>query len=251
MRKIVPFILLIICATMISAENKIKISETIQLIEIHPEFYIHESYTATEYGGFTSNGLLLISNGKALMIDTPMTEAETKTIVEFLKDSMNVKLEQFIGGHFHDDCIGGMAFLKAQGVPTLLGIRTEELCKTHGLPLPDKTFDQELLFTFEAISVSCFYPGGGHTFDNIVVYFPEQQILFGGCLVKSADSRGLGNLADAVPTSWDASIEKVMNRFPDAKIVIPGHGSHGNIELLNHTRWLVNQHLGKNINSVH
>jgi metallo-beta-lactamase class B len=242
MKKIMVLFLLFAFTTSVSAGNKIRISETIQLIEISPGFYIHESYTVSEYGGFTSNGLLLIRNGKALMIDTPMTEAETKTIVQFLKDSMNVKVEQFIGGHFHDDCIGGMAFLKAQGVATLLGIKTEELCKTHGLPLPDKTFDQELMFNFESIKVSCFYPGGGHTVDNIVVYFPEQQILFGGCLVKSADSRGLGNLADAVPASWDASIVKVMNRFPDANIVIPGHGSHGDMELLKNTRLLVSQY---------
>ena len=30
-----------------------------------------------------------------------------------------------------------------------------------------------------------FYPGPGHTEDNIVVYFRKRNLLFGGCLLKT------------------------------------------------------------------
>lgn len=245
--KNLTFILLLLGFThTVNGGTILKISPTIQLSELSPGFYIHESFTSNEYGGFTSNGLLLITNGKALMIDTPMTGDETKTIFQYLKDSMNVKLTLFIGGHYHDDCIGGMAYLKEQGIKTILGKKTGEKCRELVLTLPDNTFEKEYTFTFEGIQVKCFYPGAGHTADNIVVYFPDQQILFGGCLVKSVESTNLGNLADAVPTSWDASIEMILKHFPDVSIVVPGHGNSGSIALLHHTRQLVNDFLQKN-----
>jgi metallo-beta-lactamase class B len=42
-------------------------------------------------------------------------------------------------------------------------------------------------------------------------------------------------LGDANVNSWSNTVEAVKNRFPDAKIVVPGHGQHGNIELLDYT----------------
>ena len=40
-------------------------------------------------------------------------------------------------------------------------------------------------------SIEAFYPGPGHSPDNIVVWIPEARVLFGGCLVKSAGAKGL------------------------------------------------------------
>jgi metallo-beta-lactamase class B len=65
------------------------------------------------------------------------------------------------------------------------------------------------------------------------------MILFGGCLIKSIDSNGLGNLSDAVVADWDKTIEKVMKKYPVIKTVIPGHGNFGGPELLTHTIELV------------
>ena len=46
-------------------------------------------------------------------------------------------------------------------------------------------------------TIEVFFPGAGHTRDNLVVWLPEHRVLFGGCMVKSARGRTPGNLADA------------------------------------------------------
>ncbi|MDX2444076.1 MAG: CfiA family subclass B1 metallo-beta-lactamase, partial [Bacteroidales bacterium] len=74
---------------------------------------------------------------------------------------------------------------------------------------------------------------------NIVVYFPSQEVLFGGCLIKSMASKGLGNTADAEISEWIPTIQKLKKEFKDIDIVIPGHGQYGNKELLDHTIELV------------
>lgn len=220
----------------------IPVTKDIQLIEIATGLYIHQSFTHTETGSFSSNGLLVIKNGKALMIDTPMTIEETKIIDQFVNDSLQATIQLFIGGHYHNDCIGGIDYLKTIGAHTILGALTKEKCVEFNLPLPHQTFEKELHFTFEEIPVECFYPGAGHSIDNIVVYFPDQGILYGGCLVKSTDSRGMGNLADAVPLVWGNTIQNVMTAYPEVKCVIPGHGNHGGLELLSHTLELTQQY---------
>jgi hypothetical protein len=71
--------------------------------------------------------------------------------------------------------------------------------------------------------------------DNIVVWFPGPKILFGGCLVKSEAATDLGNTADADLASWPRAVKAVLDRYPTAALVVPGHGAVGTTAALTHT----------------
>ncbi|MED0965749.1 hypothetical protein [Bacillus paramycoides] len=88
---------------------------------------------------------------------------------------------------------------------------------------------------FGNMKVETFYPGKGHTEDNIVVWLPQYNILAGGCLVKSTEAKDLGNVADAYVNEWSGSIENVLNRYGNMISVVPGHGHVGDKGLLLHT----------------
>lgn len=83
------------------------------------------------------------------------------------------------------------------------------------------------LFTAKAGAVQdprgfeAFYPGPGHTSDNIVLKF--RRALFAGCLIKALDAPDLGFIGDADVASWPASVRRVAARYPKVT-VIPGHG---------------------------
>lgn len=240
---LIKIVILILFSLTVQGEN-IRINQDIELIEISEGFYVHKAISSLPGSSFkfSSNGMLVIKNGKALIIDTPVTIEQTETIYNFLKDSMGVVMvETFIGGHFHIDCIGGMDFFKRIGVKTILNERTKQKCINLNLPLPDFTYDSIYAFNFEGIIVECHYFGGGHTADNTVVFFPESRILFGDCLIKSLDSPNLGNLQDAVVSEWKPTVEKIIKTLSPIKCVVPGHGDFGNDELLRHTIRLVEQ----------
>lgn len=229
------------------AEEPVYIHPDIALIRISDQVFVHQTYSISEvYGRFSSNGMLLISQQKALMIDTPISPDHTAIIYNHLRDSMDVEITTFIGGHSHDDCIGGMAYLQQKGVYTILGAATKHLCQQLNLPLPDTTFEETLSFSFEKHKIECYFPGGGHAPDNIVVFIPQESLLFGGCLIKAAEARGLGNIADAEISSWKSSVEKVHEKYGNAKWVIPGHGQPGDSSLLKHTIKLVEEYLSRN-----
>ncbi|GHT54487.1 hypothetical protein FACS189451_09580 [Bacteroidia bacterium] len=115
---------------------------------------------------------------------------------------------------------------------------TIELAKEHRMPVPQIGFTDSLHLSLHSEDVYCYYLGGGHSTDNIVVWIPSEKILFGGCLLKDIHSKGLGNISDAKLEEWPETIGNVIAKFPDATIVIPGHGQIGGKELLQHTKKL-------------
>ena len=44
-----------------------------------------------------------------------------------------------------------------------------------------------------------------------------------------------GFLGDANIKEWPATVEKIKQQYPNAKIVIPGHGKQGGSELFDYT----------------
>ncbi len=222
------------------SERNIFINDDIQLTHIIDSVYAHVTWEESEtFGRFPSNGLIFIKNGQAIMIDTPFENEKTKRLTDFLEDSMGVEVKKLIIGHFHDDCLGGLEYIQSKGIESIANKLTIDKCKELELPIPSTSFTDSLVFDFQGELVVCRYFGGGHTIDNITVWFPSKKILFGGCLIKSINSRGLGNLSDAVVKEWDVTVKKIINQYPDIEIVIPGHGAIGNSSLLTHTIELV------------
>ncbi len=226
--------------------GNILIDKDIQLIHLQDSIYVHVTWHELDnYGLFPSNGLVVIKNGQALMIDTPMDNDKTERLVRYLKDSLSVDVSRLIIGHFHDDCLGGLEYLQGIGIESIASSLTVEKSQEMGLPIPSTSFADAYSFDFYGERIVCRYFGAGHSFDNITVWMPEQKILFGGCLVKSLDSRGLGNLSDAVVADWDVTIEKLMDAYSGIEVVIPGHGDFGGVDLLTHTLELVKDERNK------
>lgn len=249
-----PFIVLTIVLSQLflvtigfSQNKQIFISDDIQLVELSDSVYLHVSWMEQEsYGRFSSNGIIAIKNGKALLVDSPMEKTTTEELYNYLLDTMHVKIEMQIPGHFHGDCLGGLAFLQTQGAKSLSGNLTREKCIELKLPIPDTSFVDSTLFEFYSENVACYYLGGGHSYDNIVVYFPKHRILFGGCMVKSKESKSIGFIGDADMEAWPKTMQKLKDKFPEAEIIVPGHGNWGGLELIDHTLGILHQNAFKN-----
>jgi metallo-beta-lactamase class B len=235
----------IFTASLFAQSERIVIDDDIFLIHLQDSVFIHETWHSFEqYGRFPSNGLIIIRGGQALMVDTPIDNDKTERLARYLMESMSVVPVKLIIGHFHNDCMGGLEYLQSIGVESVANTMTIEKTREIGLPVPSIPFRDSLVFDFNGEQIDCRYFGGGHSFDNITVWIPGSKILFGGCLIRSIDALGLGNLSDAVVSEWDMTVRRLMKKYPDIKTVIPGHGNFGGPELLNHTIELVKREKG-------
>jgi len=222
--------------------RKIRISDDIELIQLSEKAYVHVSISEIAgFGKVSSNGLIFVNGDEAFLFDTPATNSQTETLVKWIADSLSATVSTFVPNHWHDDCLGGLEYLHSIGVKSYANQMTIDLAKANGMPVPQHGFTDSLRLNLRGDIIECYYLGGGHTADNIVVWIPSEKILFAGCMVKDIHSKGLGNLSDAKLEEWYPTIQKVIAKFPDAKVVIPGHGQIGGKELLEHTSKLLKE----------
>ncbi|MDP4207915.1 MAG: subclass B1 metallo-beta-lactamase [Bacteroidota bacterium] len=222
--------------------KRINISKDITLIKLSENAYVHVSYAdLPKFGRFPSNGLIFINGSDAFLFDTPVTDSLTMDLVSWIKDSMKLRIVGFVPNHWHNDCMGGLGYLQSQKIESYANQMTIDIAKTKNLPIPAHGFKDSLQLQLGDKLIRCYYLGAAHSLDNIVVWIPSEQILFAGCMVKSSNSKDLGNTSDGYLTAYPKTINKLIDRFPMAKIVIPGHGQFGGIELIKHTKELLTQ----------
>lgn len=215
----------------------IKLSDDVSLIKVSENAWVHVSWAEeSDFGRYSSNGLIFTTHEEAFLFDTPVTELQTAALVSWIRDTLHLKLSGFVPNHWHSDCMGGLAYLKAQGIKSYANLRTINIAKAKKLPVPEVGFTDSLHLKLGDKDILCYYPGEAHSLDNIVVWIPSEEILFGGCMLKELRSQTLGNIVDANVVAWPQTIRNLRQRIPSAKIVIPGHGAFGSYELVDHTQ---------------
>lgn len=219
-----------------AARDTLFINDDLQLLPIAEGLYIHISWLENEtYGRFSSNGIVFIRDGKALVVDTPMNTSLIEDLVTYIGEELHAEVTLAVPGHFHEDCLGGLPYLHSVGAKSIAGKKTVAICKEKGLVVPQRSFGKKKKLKFGDSRLELRYFGGGHAPDNIVVWFPEQKVLFGGCLIRSLTTNGLGNTADAVMEEWGPTVAKIQSALPEIATVIPGHGPIGDETMLQHT----------------
>jgi metallo-beta-lactamase class B len=210
-------------------------SPTLQVEQLTENTFIHTSYLqAMGFGKVVCNGLVVKSGSEAIIIDTPVNDSVSAELIYWVENTLRCKIKAVIVTHFHVDCLGGLEAFHKRNIPSYANQKTIALAEQDSATIPQKGFTSKLELSLGTQKVIGHFLGEGHTIDNIIVYYPSEKVLFGGCLVKTNGS-GKGNLTDANIKKWSNTVEKVKATYPQAKRIIPGHGPHGDQELLDYT----------------
>lgn len=218
-----------------------EISDSLSIEKIAEQVYLHTSYQQIEgYGLVPANGIVMINDKQeAYIIDTPWNDQDTKHLVHWL-EAKNIKVKASISRHFHLDTAGGIGYLNQHGIATYAGEKTNQLLTKYQKARAQHSLADKNNY-LAAGEIEVFYAGAAHSHDNVVIWLAKQQLLFAGCLAKSLTSKGLGNTADANLQQWPNTISTIKQRFPNIKLLVPGHGKVGDVQLLNHTLALLEQ----------
>ncbi|WP_273274600.1 subclass B1 metallo-beta-lactamase [Maribacter polysiphoniae] len=210
-------------------------SEHLKIQKLTGHTYVHISYLETQdYGKVPCNGMIVIDGGQALVVDTPTNDVASAELINWLGNQKGVTVKAVVATHFHDDCLGGLHVFHKRGIPSYAYQKTIDLAKQADLAVPQNAFDSDVALTVGQKELKCGFIGEGHTKDNIVCYYPNEKVLFGGCLIKSVGA-GKGYLGDANLHEWSNTVESLKYKYPDGEVVIPGHGNTGGMGLLDYT----------------
>lgn len=219
-------------------------------IEINPlngSAYAFTTYRyLSEQVRFPSNGMYIVTEKGVVLIDTPWDTTQLQPLLDSIELRHHLPVVLCISTHFHDDRTAGLTYFKSRGIKTFASRKTDSLCWVKKEKRPQFTFHRDTVFTIGQSTIQTFYPGPGHSEDNIIVWLPNEKIIYGGCFIKSTEATTLGNLSDANVKAWKTSLEGLIKKYPNYSMVIPGHQSWKNKKSVKHTLKLVKQFLKSN-----
>ncbi len=210
-------------------------SENIYFTQITANSFIHTSYKQTQdYGNVPCNGLIVRNNNEVIIFDTPTNDTNSEELIKWIDETLKCKINAIIPTHFHDDCLGGLKAFDEHKISSYAYFKTIEFAKANNYTVPLNSFSDSLVLKVGTETIHAKFYGEGHTRDNIVCYFPSENVLFGGCLIREIDA-SRGYVDDGNVNTWSATVENVKRAHPNVKLVVPGHGDYGDVKLLDYT----------------
>ena len=232
MRTLVLIIIFLFSLTLIfgqAIEPKLKISH------LTGDFYIYTTFNTYEGSQIPANGMYLITNNGVVLFDTPWDTTQFQPLLDSIKLKHNKNVTICIATHWHSDRTEGLEYYKKQGIKTYTTKLTDELSKKNYKKRAEYLIEKDTVFNIGQFSFETYYPGPGHTEDNIVIWFDKEKILYGGCLIKGADAENLGYLGDGNVFEYETTLRNVQKKYATPKFIIVSHHDWNNTNSLKHS----------------
>ncbi len=207
----------------------------LQITCLTGDFYIYTTYNLYNGDKIPANGMYLVTSNGVVLFDTPWDTTQFQPLLDSIKLKHNKSVVLCIATHFHEDRTAGFEYFRQQGIKTYTTVHTDELSKKNNKKRAEFLIAKDTLFSIGKYSFETYYPGQGHTPDNIIIWFRKQKILYGACLIKSVEDDDLGYLGDANKKEYASTIKNVQKKCQQPKYVIVGHGNCTNVKSLKHT----------------
>ncbi len=198
-------------------------------------FYIYTTYNTYEQSKVPANGMYVVTNDGVVLFDTPWDTTQFQPLLDSIKMRHNKKVIMCFATHWHSDKTAGLEYYRQLGIATYTTVLTDELSKQNNKKRAEFLMTKDTVFRTGEYSFETFYPGEGHTKDNIVVWFNNEKILFGGCLIKGASDENLGFLGDGNILQYETTLTRVQKKFRNPKFIIVAHSDWNNLNSLPHS----------------
>lgn len=243
MRTYLFILTLILCATAIGQNE----TQRLTISHLTKNFYIYTTFGDAGNGYmFPANGMYLVTVKGVVLFDTPWDTTQFQPLLDSIKTRHNLNVIMCISTHFHNDRTAGLNYYKQKGIRTFTTKQTDDLSKEKNEPRAEYLIYQDTTFNLGQNSFETFYPGKGHSPDNIVIWFGKEKILYGGCFIKSTETESPGNLSDANINEWIISVKRVQAKFDKPNYIITGHQDWTSKNSLTHTLKLLKKYKRKN-----
>lgn len=210
-------------------EPKLKISH------LTGNFYIYTTYNTYEGSEIPANGMYVVTNEGVILFDTPWDTTQFQPLLDSIKLKHKKDVKTCIATHWHSDRTDGLEYYKKLKIKTYTTKKTDELSKKNGKKRAEYLIEKDTVFNIGQYTFETYYPGQGHTEDNIVIWFEKQKVLYGGCLIKGVNAENLGYLGDGNSLEYETTLKNVKNKYQNPKYIIVSHHDWNNVNSLKHS----------------
>lgn len=210
------------------------------------DFYIYTTYNTYKESQVPANGMYLVTGDGVVMFDTPWDTTQFQPLLDSIRSRHNKPVVMCFATHWHSDKTAGLEYYRQQGIKTYTTVLTDELSKKNNKKRAELLMTRDTVFHVGQYSFETYYPGQGHTKDNIIIWFKKEKILYGGCLIKGADAEDLGYLDDGNKTAYATTLKKVRKKCRKPEYIIVAHSDWKDIRSLQHSLKMAKQLRKKN-----
>jgi metallo-beta-lactamase class B len=207
----------------------------LEISHLTGDFYIYTTYNTYKEYQVPANGMYLITDDGVIMFDTPWDTTQFQPLLDSIKLKHNKNVIMCFATHWHSDKTAGLEYYRQLGIKTYTTVLTDELSKKNNKKRAGFLMTKDTVFSVGKYSFETYYPGPGHTEDNIVIWFKNEKILYGGCLIKGADAEDLGYLGDGNTLEYEATLKRVRKKCPAPNFIIVAHSDWKNKNSLRHS----------------
>jgi len=190
---------------------------------INSQLYLYTTYNTFEGTKYAANAVYLITKKGVILFDTPWDSTQYQPLLDSIKQKHQLPVIAVYATHWHEDRAGGFAYYNRIGIPTYATKMTNDLLKANHKAQATHLVKINKTYKVGGQSFVLNFFGAGHSLDNVVVWFPDYQILDGGCFIKSSEAKNLGNIVDGDVKAWKPALARLLAKYPQIKMVIPGH----------------------------
>jgi metallo-beta-lactamase class B len=207
----------------------------LEISHLTGDFYIYTTYNTYKEYLIPSNGMYLVTKNGVVMFDTPWDTTQFQPLLDSIKLKHSKNVVMAFATHWHSDKTAGLEYYKYLGIKTYTTTLTDELSKKNNKKRAEFLMTKDTVFNVGQYSFETYYPGQAHTEDNIVIWFENEKILYGGCLIKGVEDKDLGYLGDGNVRDYASTLKRVQKKYRNPKHIIIAHSDWNNINSLNHS----------------
>lgn len=243
--------------------------------QISPSVWYVEGATALgskENKNFISNAVFIVGAEGVVVVDALGSPVLAQALIDAIGKVSKKKIANVIVTHYHADHIYGLQVFQKNGAKIIAHpaakdylnseTATQRLAASRAELAPwidgntklveaDIWLSSEVRLNLAGMELIVKPVGPAHTPEDLVVFFPKEQVLIAGDLVFRGRLPFIGSTADTGP--WLKALNSLLDFKP--KIVIPGHGpasenANADIELLRDYLAYLRTSMGKAVDDL-
>jgi len=212
-----------------------------QQVSAHGYFFQGEPGMASAANrGHSSNAGFVVTREGVVVYDALGTPPLGEAMLTAIRKVTALPIRRVIVSHYHADHVYGLPALKDAGAE-IWAHRLGEAYFTSGIAddrlaqrrrdlapwvdertrvlRPDVWLEGDTDFRLGGLTFRVIFAGGAHTPEDVMLYVPEDRLLFAGDLIFAGRVPFVGN-ADS--RGWLAAMDRMIALKP--RVVVPGHG---------------------------
>ncbi len=198
-------------------------------------------YIAVDTFYAAENSVVYVGPESVTVVGATWTPETARLLAAEIRKVTAKPIREVVVPDYHPDRAGGSAYFRSIGAKVVSRRQTVELLKQRwdqavrevragqasypalAAAPPDTVHEGD--YELQGGRVRALYTGPAHTPDGIFVYFPEERVLYGNCILKEQ----LGNLDSADLVEYPRTLLKLKAMKLGYTAIIAGHFSpvHG------------------------